>query len=103
MSNDEMQFEWDEVKRLKTVEKHGIDFLDLGAFFAAEHLVTEARREDEARFLAIGELNGLVIAVVFTERSGRKRIITARRARRNERENFRALFAGGTPQDEGQD
>jgi hypothetical protein len=96
-------FEWDETKRLATLQKHGIDFLDLGRFFASRHVVAEARSDDESRLLAIGELNGLVIAVVFTERNGRKRIITARRARRYEREDFWALHAGGTPADEGQD
>lgn len=96
-------FEWDEAKRLATLQKHGIDFLDLGRFFGSRHLLAGARSEGESRFLAIGELNGLVIAVVFTERNGRKRIITARRARRYEREDFWALHAGSTPADEGQD
>lgn len=103
MSEDDSVYEWDEAKRLKTIEKHGIDFLDLGAFFGSTILVGSASSDDEPRFLAIGELNGSVITVIFTERNGRRRIITARKARRYEREDFRALHAGGTPADEGQD
>lgn len=103
MSEDDSVYEWDEAKRLRTIEKHGIDFLDLGRFFSSPHRIAGARSDEEPRFLATGALDGLIITVVFTERNGRRRIITARRARRYEREDFGALHAGGTPADEGQD
>lgn len=96
-------FEWDEVKRRKTLEKHGIDFLDLGPLFDSQHILTDARSEHEARKIAIGRLDDVIVAVIFTERNGRIRIITARRARKNERDSFRALHAGAAPADEGQD
>ena len=45
----------------------------------------------EARFIAIGRLSwGMVIAVVYTMREGRRRIIWVRPARRNERAAFYA-------------
>lgn len=34
-----MDFEWDEEKRLKNIEKHGIDFLDVDILFGNPHLV----------------------------------------------------------------
>ena len=35
----ERQFDWDEVKRWSTLEKHGIDFIDAALVFDQEHLI----------------------------------------------------------------
>ncbi|MGR3316668.1 BrnT family toxin [Roseovarius indicus] len=86
-------FEWDEDKRKLTLEKHGLDFLDAAEVFAEDHLVLRARSEIEQRLIAIGPINGMFIAVVFTMRGDTIRIITARRARRNEREAYDAHVA----------
>ncbi|KRS19293.1 BrnT family toxin [Roseovarius indicus] len=86
-------FEWDEDKRKLTLEKHGLDFLDAAEVFAEDHLVLRARSEIEQRRIAIGPINGMFIAVVFTMRGDTIRIITARRARRNEREAYDAHVA----------
>ncbi|MCE8507288.1 BrnT family toxin [Ruegeria pomeroyi] len=83
-------FEWNEDKRLTTIEKHGIDFYDAAEIFAKDYLRLEAASELEKRSLAIGELRGICIAVVFTMREDVTRIITARRARKNERELYQA-------------
>ena len=86
-------FEWDEDKRKLTLEKHGLDFLDAAEVFAEGHLVLTARSDIEQRRIAIGPVNGVAIAVVFTMRGETIRIITARRARRNEREAYDAHVA----------
>uniref|UniRef100_UPI003B51AB67 BrnT family toxin n=1 Tax=Roseovarius indicus TaxID=540747 RepID=UPI003B51AB67 len=86
-------FEWDEDKRNLTLEKHGLDFLDAAEVFADDHLILTARSEIEQRRIAIGPVNGVAIAVVFTMRGEIIRIITARRARRNEREAYDAHVA----------
>ena len=86
-------FEWDEDKRKLTLEKHGLDFLDAAEVFAEDHLVLRARSEIEQRRIAIGPINGMFIAVVFTIRGDTIRIITGRRARRNEREAYDAHVA----------
>jgi uncharacterized DUF497 family protein len=86
-------FEWDEDKRHNTLRKHGIDFIDAAEIFAGEHLCVSARSEIEQRQIAVGYLNGIPIAVVFTIRDDAIRIITARRARRNEREAYDAHVA----------
>lgn len=85
-------FTWDEEKRRSTIQKHGIDFIDAAEILIAPHLVLEARSEIEQRKIAVGVLNGLHIAVVYTMRDDTFRLITARRARRNEREHYEALF-----------
>jgi uncharacterized DUF497 family protein len=73
-----MNFEFDP-------EKHGIDFLEAqevwNDLFALE---VQAKSETEKRFALLGTLKDKVWAVFFTERNGRIRIISARRARINE-------------------
>lgn len=81
-------FEWNEEKRDATLEKQGIDFLDAAEVFATDHLILSARSEVEQRQIAVGRVNDVAIAVVFTLREGAIRIITARRARTNEREAY---------------
>lgn len=93
---------WDETKRLTTLEKHKIDFIDAATIFLEPHLILPAQSETEERSIAIGALNGAVIAVVFTLRGDTCRIITARKARRDEREFHQALLNGGDPPDERQ-
>ena len=86
-------FEWDDHKRELALAKHGIDFIDAAEIFVGQHLCVSARSEVEQREIAIGYLNGIPIAVVFTIREDVIRIITARRARRNEREAYDAHVA----------
>lgn len=92
-------FEWDEAKRRLTIEKHGIDFVDAAEILVGPHLLLEARSDLEQRQIAIGRLSGATIAVIFTMRGGNYRIITARRARTNERRYYEAAFAGRDPED----
>ncbi|TBN40540.1 BrnT family toxin [Paracoccus subflavus] len=96
-------FAWDETKRLATLKKHGIDFIDAVEIFADTYLKLPGKGDAERRYIAIGMLGGAHIAVVYTVRNGMIRLITARRARRDERKDFRALYSGGNPADEGQD
>ena len=90
-----MEVEWDEHKRLSNIAKHGIDFLDAASIFFAPHLSGAAREVDgEERCLAVGMMDGRLIAVIFTWRSeDRIRIISARRARDVERRHYQAVFA----------
>ena len=85
-----MQFEWDENKRQTNIEKHGIDFADAVKIFDGFTHTTQDTREDwgEERFVAVGILNGLEIAVIYTPRNGKRRIISVRRARVMERKIY---------------
>lgn len=86
----EQVFEWDEAKRERTLKDRGLDFLDVTAVFDAPHVIIPARSANEPRFAAIGQHRGHVIAVFFTIRGDAIRIITARRARRHERDHYHA-------------
>ena len=94
-------FEWNEGKRQATLVKHGIDFIDAVEIFGSEHLLLTARSETENRQIAVGNIGGITIAVVFTMRGAVTRLITARRARRNEREAYEAQVVGRDPPNEG--
>jgi uncharacterized DUF497 family protein len=88
-----MDFEWSEAKRIAVLEARGLDFVDAEILFDGRALYTVASpRLDEERWLSVGELNGRLVAVIWTRRSQTIRIITMRRARDAEKERYRALF-----------
>jgi uncharacterized DUF497 family protein len=95
-----MEIEYDEAKRLVTIEKRNIDFLDMVEILLSPHVVLEARSEIEQRKIAVGILDESYFAVIYTMRGETYRIITARKARRDEREKYQALFPEGHPEDE---
>ena len=97
-----MDFEWDEAKRRANILKHGIDFVDAANIFEGRFIEIQDRRRDyrEVRMIASGELENRVIRLVYTWRGDRRRIISARRAKRNERRAYYAGLAEAGPEDE---
>lgn len=85
-----MEFEWDPQKNKTNIEKHGIDFHDAFQVFCRPMLKKIDGREDygEERWIALGELDGAVVVMVYTHRSQKTRIISIRRANRHEREIY---------------
>jgi hypothetical protein len=81
-----MSYEWDERKRRTNVKKHGIDFIDVPELFDSDVVIIPDERFDygEPRFIAIGILKNLVVVVAYTERDENIRIISARKATKNE-------------------
>jgi len=88
-----MDFEWDEAKRHSNLEKHGIDFRRARQIFDGRpRLDTASPRGDEHRIVTVAISNETFIAVAWTLRSGdRIRIISARRARREEERQYRQV------------
>ncbi|HZP19831.1 MAG TPA: BrnT family toxin [Bauldia sp.] len=89
-----MEFEWDDEKRARTLRERGLDFETAAPIFAETffEFVDERRDYGEERLVAIGAVGEEVLVVVSTMRGGVRRIISARRANRKERELWR-LFA----------
>jgi uncharacterized protein len=81
-----MRFEWDEAKREANVDKHGIDFIDVEKLFEGETVTILDDRFDyqEERFSTLGLLDGRVVVIVHTETQDVIRIISARKATKNE-------------------
>ena len=84
----ENDFEWDDAKREDNIRKHRIDFNDVHAVFDGPFLLRSSIQGGEKRMLAIGLLDDREVTVVFTIRNAKRRIISARRARTDEREAF---------------
>jgi len=85
-----MLFEWDEDKRQHNLRKHGIDFIAAQTIWFGTVLEysSDQTHHDEEKYLAIGELDGDFITVIFTWRGGARRLISARKARHYEQENY---------------
>ena len=90
-----LDFEWDEAKRQAVLEERRIDFRDAIRIFDGPVLETLSRHPAETRWVAVGIVDGKETAVVYTVRDGRRRIITARRARTHERGEYHAYVLGG--------
>ena len=88
-----MEFEFDDTKRLATIEKHGLDFLDADILFGNPHLVGPARTvAGEERWLAVGMIADVYVTAIFTWRGDTIRLISMRKARDNERQRHQATF-----------
>lgn len=83
-----MLFEWDESKRQTNLAKHGLDFRDAIQVFDGPVVESMSRRRGEERMVAIGSMEGIEIVLVYVMRGKRRRIISARRAHRNERQDY---------------
>jgi len=85
-----VKFEWDETKRIANARKHGIDFADAASIFEGEIVVIPDDRFDygETRYIGFGLLDGRVIVVAYTERSGKIRLISARKALKHEETHY---------------
>jgi uncharacterized DUF497 family protein len=87
-------FEWDEAKNQINRAKHDIDFHDAIDVFHGPILVRRSDRNNEERWTALGFSEDRLIVVVFTRRAEVVRIISARRARRNEEREYRNAKMG---------
>jgi hypothetical protein len=86
-----LEFEWDEIKAAENVRHHGVSFaqaaLAFRDLFAVEWIdLREAYGEE--RIILLGMTGNLLLTVVYTERAGRIRMISARRATRNEEDLY---------------
>ena len=84
-----MRFGWDEAKR-RSIKRHGFDFLAVERIFASDAFTLLDDRFDygEIRFLTLGVLNGTVVAIAHTETDEVTRIISIRKASKNEEEIY---------------
>lgn len=91
-------FEWDKRKNDSNLEKHGIDFDDAVEIFYGLVILRRSNRNNEERWIAVGFSGNRLIAVVFTRRADAIRIISARRARKNEERAYRNASLGRSAQ-----
>ena len=88
-----MHFEYDPAKATANLRKHGVSFPDAEGVLHDPLALTieDIDAVGERRYVAIGLGSaGDVLVVVYTERSGEYRLISARRATRKERKTYEA-------------
>lgn len=86
-----MEFAWDEHKDAENQRKHRISFEDAADVFEDPHRLEEDSTKPEhgeERRRVIGVVQGRMVTVIVTDRNGKTRIISARRARDNERKRY---------------
>ncbi len=85
-----MEFDWNEGKREANLRNHGIDFVGIEEVFEGETVTILDDRFDygEQRFVTFGILEGRWVAVVHTETDELIRIISVRKATKNEKESY---------------
>ena len=85
-----MKFVWDEAKRQINLAKHAVDFADVEPLFDGPTVTALDDRFDygEARFITFGMIHGIVLMIVHTETDAVIRLISARKATKNEEKYY---------------
>jgi uncharacterized DUF497 family protein len=81
-----MRFIWHETKRRSNLRDHGLDFVDAPRVFEGPTFTFEDDRfaYRERRFVTLGFLGGVTVSIVHTETESEIRVISFRKATRNE-------------------
>jgi uncharacterized protein len=94
MSKDR-QFEWDDAEAASNLAKHGVRFESaVRIFFDNARVDIDVSRgaDAEVRRKAIGIIDGRLFTVVYTERQGIVRIISARRSNVKESRSYASVY-----------
>jgi uncharacterized DUF497 family protein len=86
-----VEYEWDPAKAQANLRKHKVPFL-----MACQVFKDDSRLEtldfssdyDEERWIVLGRVGQKILSVVYTQRGQRTRLISARRADRNEQRSY---------------
>lgn len=89
-----MRFGWDARKSARNLRERGFDFEFATQIFDGVTVErTDTRRDyGETRLVALGQAQGILLTVVYTDRAGggrvERRIISARKSNRRERKAY---------------
>ena len=85
-----MKFEWDEAKRKSNIKKHGFDFVDAEKVFNGATFTINDDRFDygKNRYITLGMLEGIVVVITHLEEDELIRIISMRKATKNEQKIY---------------
>jgi hypothetical protein len=86
-----MDFGWDETKSDRNRRERGFGYDSAALIFDGPVIEWCDTREawGETRVVAVGSVEGVMLAVVYTDRGNVRRIVSARRARKKECELWR--------------
>ena len=84
-----MEFEYDPNKSKTNKQKHDIDFEEAQLLWMdTKRIIIDARTVGEERKLLIAAINKEIWSAIFTLRNKKIRIISVRKARKNEKEIY---------------
>lgn len=86
-----MKITYDPEKRKVTLDHRELDFDDAADLFASVHYTQLDQRRDygEDRQISVGLIGNDTIVIVWTQRDDSRRIISMRKADRDERQQYR--------------
>ena len=87
---EDLLIEWDDNKAEINVRKHGIHFEDAARIFLDDNRIDfldEKHSDDEECWKVIGMVKN-ILAVIYTERGEKLRLISARYANREEEDEY---------------
>jgi len=89
-----MAIEFDREKRDRTLRERGLDFADAAEVFAGPVMTSPDNRRDygEERFITLGVLAAKIVALVWTQRGEKHRVISMRYANERERKKYRKFL-----------
>ena len=88
-SQKRLAFEFDKQKSRSNYQKHGIDFVKAQKLWHDENAIEdEADTIEEKRYRRTGEIDGISYTAYFTWRNDKVRLISVRRARKNEVDEY---------------
>jgi uncharacterized DUF497 family protein len=93
-------FDWDSRKRERTFRERHIAFDDAAVVFNGPIIVRRSDRKGEARYMVFGFLEDVEVVFVCTFRDDLCWIISARRARRDERKKYHAHLPRDSAEDQ---
>jgi hypothetical protein len=81
-------------KRKRNLAKHGLDLADAGAVLEGRCLerIDDRRDFGEERWISIGMLGGQIVVCIWVERGEAARIISLRKADKDEQEDYLKTF-----------
>ena len=83
-----MEFDYDPVKSAANRDKHGIDFAEAQALWNVWGVITPLPFSGEARFERVQPVEGRFWTAIFTVRGDVIRLISVRRSRKEEIEEY---------------
>ena len=86
-----MEFEWDQNKAARNLRRHGVSFVQATLAFCdplAIEWLDDRAEYGEDRIVLVGISAGQLLTIVYAERADRIRMISARRATKDEQEYY---------------
>ncbi len=86
-----VEFEWDNDKAARNLRKHGVSFVQATLAFRdplAIEWLDDRAEYGEDRIVLVGNSEGQLLTIAYAERADRIRMISARRATKDEQEYY---------------